>query len=341
MGAFVRINMETIFWIPFPHPSLAVNGLPWLEPDSPQLRRLPTQAQATVPPRVWELAQFPGSGRIRFRSNTKALHIRFTATRPRPARIASGLDLYADGQYWNSLVTSDESQTEQTFFTGAEPKERELEIYLPLYQTITLHAIGVDANASVQPPRPFAQAAPLVLYGSSVAQGVGAGRPAMSYQAILCRRLNLDFINLGFGGAGKAEPEVVQYLNQLKACCFLLDLGKSYGQQDAGPYDSMLAAIREQHPSTPIVCITPIYSTHEQYDPQYRQLSRHTRSIVQQAVASRQDQGDPNLYLIEGLDLLGPDDGDTLLEGVHPSDLGYWRIARRLEGILQPRLKST
>ena len=42
------------------------------------------------------------------------------------------------------------------------------------------------------------------------------------------------------GGAGKAEPEVVDLVARVEAGCFLLDLGKSYGRQDAAPYVEIL-----------------------------------------------------------------------------------------------------
>jgi hypothetical protein len=75
----------------------------------------------------------------------------------------------------------------------------------------------------------------------------------MSYQAILARSMNLDFVNLGFGGAGKAEPAVVRLVAEVEACCVLFDLGKSYGRQDARPYELMFAEVRKAHQAIPLV----------------------------------------------------------------------------------------
>jgi len=44
----------------------------------------------------------------------------------------------------------------------------------------------------------------------------------MSYEAILARDLNLEFVNLGFGGAGKAEENVVSSSTPFPACCYVL-----------------------------------------------------------------------------------------------------------------------
>ncbi len=73
----------------------------------------------------------------------------------------------------------------------------------------------------------------------------------MSYEAIVARAMGLDFVNLGFGGAGKAEEAVVELVAELAACCFVFDLGKSYGTQSARAYVRMLETVRAAHPTTP------------------------------------------------------------------------------------------
>jgi hypothetical protein len=326
-------------WIPFPDDSLKVHGLHWFDPASPSLARLPPEAEDKVTPKVWDLSRSPGGGRIRFRSNTGELRIRFFVSRP-DNRPRSGFDAYVDGEYWSSVVAREDGVHESTFFSGAERKERDVTLYLPLFQQFAIHQIGIDSDATIESSSTFSRSAPLVLYGSSIAQGVGAGRPAMSYQAILSRLLDLDYINLGFGGAGKAEPEMVKLLTEVDACCFLFDLGKSYGRQDGKAYTAMLETMRQTHPGTPMVCITPIHSTREQYDSDYRELSDHTRAVARDAVDSLRQTGDTNLHLIDGLQLLGPKHSDEFLEGVHPSDLGHWRMAHRLQEILCPLITS-
>jgi hypothetical protein len=37
----------------------------------------------------------------------------------------------------------------------------------------------------------------------------------MSYQAILCRNLNLDHVNLGFSGNGKGDKEVADAVAEI------------------------------------------------------------------------------------------------------------------------------
>jgi hypothetical protein len=246
-----------------------------------------------------------------------------------------GLDAYVDGVYWRSATVAKEGEQELTFFRGAPRKLREITIYLPSYHEVTVSAVGVDGGAEVAPPAPFARRLPIVFYGSSIAQGACAGRPGTSYEAILGRRLNVDFVNLGFSGSGRAEPEVVDLVSRIEACCYVFDLGKSYGTQPADVYAEMLRSIRAAHPGVPLVSITPIFSTREFYDEGFVELSEHVRKVVAKATADMIDAADRDVHLVDGLELLGPQDADGFQEGLHPNDLGFTRIADRLEPTLR------
>jgi hypothetical protein len=334
---------KTVRWIAFPDPRFEVRGLPWFAENAPDLWRLPKRAIAKgLPKVVRDLGRSPSGGRIRFASTTSQLRIRARSVGAKErwnmsAFGGSGLDVYVNGVYWKSGVFP-ESDLDKTFFEGADRSRKEIVIYLPTYQEVRVLAIGVDADAEIAAARPFALDKPVVFYGSSVCQGSGVCRPAMTYEAIVCRRLNLDFVNLGFGGAGKAEPEVVALVNEIEAACFVLDLGKSYGRQPDAVYGEMLDTIRQKHPSAPIVCVTPIFSTREFYEADYRDLSTHVRDAMRRAARERRDKGDARLQLIEGLELLGAGDADMFHEGVLPTDLGYERMATRLEPALRKAL---
>ena len=312
-------------WISFPDERLEVMGLPWFSENAPDLSRLPRGV--TVPQAVQNLARFPAGGRIRICSSTTQLHLRVAAL---SAANGMGIDVFVDGVYWRSLLADEPEQTLECF-TELEAAHREVTLYLPYRQELRVLAVGIDRDASFNAARPFSRTAPLVLYGSSIAQGATAYRPSMSYIAALARRLNLDFVNLGFGGAGKAEPEVVELVTQTAACGYVFDLGKSYGMQSADAYAAMLDAVRSSHPEAPILCISPIFATREFYSPQYVELSLHTREAMRRAATERVEAGDDKLFFIEGTELLGPSDTDGFsMDGVHPNDLGHSLIADRI-----------
>ena len=83
----------------------------------------------------------------------------------------------------------------QTFSALADPTRR----------AIVLRLAEGDATVG-ELAKPFAISKPLVFYGTSITQGGCASRSGMSYQAILGRMLNADFVNLGFSGNGLGEP---------------------------------------------------------------------------------------------------------------------------------------
>jgi len=338
-----KIRGRAMKWINFPDDSLALSGLPWFQQNAPRLWRFPVDGADKLPDRVRKLMRYPDGGRIRFASNTSELKLRVTAPHVQSMGNMSpfgcrGFDAYVAGTYWCSATVGSTGVQELTFFQGASRELKQITIYLPTFQDVTVLAIGLAGDANIGPPTPYAIDRPVVFYGSSIAQGASACRPGMTYEAILARRLDLDFVNLGFSGAGRAEPEVVDLIAQIDACCFVFDLGKSYRMQPEQVYGAMLDTIRAAHPSTPMICLTPIFSTREFYDASYTELSRYTRDVMRRAATKRMEAGDKALYLVEGLDLLGQSDADAFHEGVHPTDLGFMQIADRLEPMLRSAL---
>ena len=314
---------DEVKWIDLPDPAISVVGLPWYEQNAPRLWRLPAESLDRMPEGVRRQAAFPAGARIRLSTDAARLYVRARSV-SESAGQAHGLDLYVDGSFWHTVSVAAAELADITCFEVATRQERHIDLYLPHRREVEIAAIGVDdaAHLAAVP----AATPPIVLYGSSVAQGAGASRPAMGYGSILARSLGLDLVNLGFGGAGRAEPEVVDMVAAVESCCHLFDLGKSYGRQDATSYVDMLRHTR----ASPMICITPIYSSREAHDPEYADLSQHTRDVVLRAAEALRHDG--KVTVVDGLHLLGPDDADGLSsDGVHPSDLGFQRMAERLE----------
>lgn len=327
-------------WIAFPSPQLELRGLPWFDENAPELWRLPRSAQARVPARVWTRAVAPGGGRIRFSSTTSRLSLRVDVVQAQ--KKLAYFDAYVDGEPAGSAGATGPKTAELVLFSGRDRRPKQITIYLPHTSEVRIHAVGIDADATLGPAAGFARPAPLVCYGSSVLQGTGADHPATTYPAVLARRLNLDFVNLGFGGAGKAEPAVVALVNRPAVSGFLFDLGKSYGPQSKDVFARMLADIRSVHPTAPIICVTPIYATREAKEPAYEKLSEDLRALMRAAAVDRRDAGDRHIHVIEGLDLFGPADQALFKDPLHPNDEGNVRMGERLANrvrnvLLEPR----
>jgi lysophospholipase L1-like esterase len=331
-------------WIEPPSAELEVNGLPWYAGNHGEWIRLPLQLKGVVRDPVWELAQSPAGGRIRFRTDSTALAVKLEypqapGMKNMHAFGQSGVDLYVDGVYRETAIADAEAKPgkvyNHSYYTGRPRVEREIVLYLPLYMGVKVLAIGIDKEASLHPAKPFALAKPVVFYGTSITQGGCASRPGMSYQAILGRMLNLDHVNLGFSGNGRGEPEMARAVAEIDASCFVMDFSQNNPTLESlqEVYAPFVETIRGKHAETPVILITPIYAAHESWGPDARLDGM--RAHIRQVGARRIAEGDKHLQIVEGTDLLGPADGGGLVDGTHPNDLGFQWMAERLASRLR------
>lgn len=324
-------------WLPFPDTAkFKVLGLWWFDENKPNFWRMPKSQFDSLPKGVRARSRCPSGGRILLKCDTSQLGLKVF---PLNKGALKGFDVYVNGRFVRSAAAEDPKvETEVVLLGELDRKEKEIVIYLPYHQGVEIRGIGVDKDTKFRAPEhQFARPQPVVFYGSSVCQGNGAMKPGMTYPAKLCRDLNLDFVNLGFGGAGKAEPNVVDLVSSIPACCYIFDLGKSYGMQDATAFRKMLETVRKSHPKVPLFCLTPITSAREVYSTSYANRSQHTRDAMREAANEFIKSGQKGVYLIEGTDLLGFTEHDGLSkDGVHATDYGYSVIA----GKLLPPLKK-
>ena len=99
-------------------------------------------------------------------------------------------DTGVDAQYGDKLVT----------------------LNFPCYGRLCELFVGLDEGATLNEAPEYKYVRPVVYYGSSITQGGCASRPGMSYEAIISRNFNYDYINLGFSGNAKAEDEMIEYI---------------------------------------------------------------------------------------------------------------------------------
>jgi hypothetical protein len=106
-------------WVQLPNPQMEVDGLPWYGENGGELFRLPIKLKDTYRQPVWELAQSPSGGRIRFRTNSTALAIRLDYPEPPGMKNMhafgqTGVDLYADGMYRGTAIADRDSKSGKT-----------------------------------------------------------------------------------------------------------------------------------------------------------------------------------------------------------------------------------
>jgi len=361
---FLAADQTPPRWIPLADAKVEIDGLPWFHENQGEFWRLPARAKDTFPKPVWNLSLDPSGGRIRFRTNSSTIALRLEWPHAPDMRNMhffgqSGVDLYVGNTYWNTATPDKDAAPgkvyEHVFFKDQppamsaqpatragvvrDPAMRDITIYLSLYSPVKVLAIGLDPDAAIEPATAFALPRPVVFYGTSITQGGCASRPGMSYQAILGRRLNLDHVNLGFSGNGRGEAALAHAVSDIDAAAYVLDFAQNNATVEslAEVYDPFIGILRERHPDTPILAITPIYSASETTG---NHRNEEMRALIRKVVSRRIGAGDTHLQLVEGTDLLGPSRVDGLVDGTHPNDLGFeWMaegLAERLRKLLEP-----
>ena len=304
--------------------------------------RVPLEVGREVSKSVEVKSHQTAGGRLRFRTDSPYVAIKATLESTEQVAVMTplstmGFDLYADGIYIRSFVPP-YSQTDGDFESLVrigDRREREITIHFPLYSGVTTMVIGIDGDSTLTAAAPYKYEKPVVFYGSSITNGASASRPGMSYEAILSRMLDMDHHNLGFGGSAKAEPAIARYVASLDMSAFVYDYDHNAPTVEylAETHERMFRTVREAHPDLPIIMISrPQFSAESDRDRRFEVI----KATYDKAVAV----GDKNVYLLRGSDFFEGLDADFTVDGVHPTDLGFYFMAKGICPVLKRILES-
>ena len=62
-------------------------------------------------------------------------------------------------------------------------------------------------------------------------------------------------------------------------------------------------------------------------------------NIIKRTYDNAKASGDDNVYLINGLEFFGELENECAVDGVHPTDFGFYLMANRIAAELEPLLK--
>lgn len=313
--------------------------------------RLPAAAEAKVRPPVWRLSRHSAGMALRFTSSARELHVRYRLTSPQlamyhmPATGVSGVDLYARDDSgtlrWVAVSRPTAQDVHQKLAADlAEAPEggREFVLYLPLYNGIEKLELGVPDTASLQ-PLPRRRSKPVVVYGTSIAQGACASRPGMAWPAILSRMLDREVINLGFSGNGRMEAEVGTPLATIDAAAFVVDcLPNMTPEQVQQRAERLVTQLRKARPASDVLLVEDRTFANAWLRPSSQRAHGRRRQALRNAFAALRGRDEGRIHLLAGADLLGTD-GEGTTDGSHPNDLGMMRQARHVAAALRKILR--
>jgi len=305
---------------------LTVEGRGWPDDQPTSFTRLPERARTFATPAVWNLGRNTAGICVRFVTDSESISARWMGGTPMNHMALTGshgLDLYRrkGKNDWEFVAVGrpGEKLTTASIAKDLPGRATEYLLYLPLYHSVPELLVGVTDGATIAPAASRARnnAKPIVFYGTSITQGGCASRAGMAHPAILGRWLDREVINLGFSGSGKMEIELAELFGEIDAEVFVLEcLPNMTTEMVAERVEPFVKKLREKRPKTPVVLVeNPLNPP-----------SHPQNQALQKAFRNLRAAGDKNLTLLEGEPQLRGRENGTV-DGVHPTDLGFLRMA--------------
>jgi len=316
----------------------------WVEELSASYHRLPDRAQEAVRKDVWNLSRHSAGLAIHFYCNAPEIKVRYKVKgnlqMPHmPAFGVSGIDLYSinsDGE-WNfcSGNYSYQDTIQYTYRHLGQDKYHnrgfEYRLYLPLYNQVEWLEIGTDKEYELI-FIPVSSEKPIVLYGTSIAQGACASRPAMAWGNILNRKLDYPLINLGFSGNGRLEKEMLDLITEIDARLYILDcLPNLTHKKEEEVCRLIIDAVKQirAKDNTPILLVEHIGYSNAQTNHEKNRTYTFLNKASKEAFQILQKENIPHLYYITREELAIP--ADAWVDDIHLTDWGMQIQADAIE----------
>ncbi len=306
--------------------------------------RMPQAVADTVNPGVAALNSAVAGGRLHLRTDSDNICLRAdygeVGRMPHmPLTGQAGFDLYVrEGESWvyqKTFIPSNNVQNSmESLHTVRGAGMRDVMIDFPLYNGLRRLEIGLDPEAVCEPPIGYRFEKPVLYYGSSITQGGCASRPGNAYCAMLTRMLDCDHINLGFSGNARGELSMAEYIASLPLSVFVMDYDHNSSPDElAERHEPFFRRVRERCPTLPILLVSaPVFGSNPTWD----RRAETIRKTYEKAKA----RGDRYVWFADGRRFRDVIDCDGTVDGCHPSDLGFFAMARTIAPVLQAALEG-
>jgi lysophospholipase L1-like esterase len=270
--------------------------------------RLPHQRRHLFDDGLLARAACTSGVRLRFETDATALSLAFEPLEAPTPVIPNGhcFDVVVDNCI--VAVTRCAGGATEARFDAIGTGRRIVEVWLPPSCPVTVTALtaeGATFARAVPDPRPR-----WVTWGSSLTHCVRAGSAARTWPASVARRHDLNLLSLGFGGQCHLDPTVAMVIRDLPAQAISMKLGINTvgGSVNERTYPALVTAavaiVREKHPDTPLVLISPIgYPPHETTPNAVGYTIEGMRRDMEGVYRRLVETGDRHLYYVNGLNL--------------------------------------
>ena len=312
--------------------------------------RMPREATEGANRHVRALYANTSGARIRFATDSEFVAV--GAVYPPAEASAQGsalshisaycFDLYADRKHVCAMIPQKRMQhgrmvsidvengRYEAISTLGERRMREITLCFPSLVDVSEVYIGLEEGALIKEGERYANDVPVVFYGSSITQGVCASRSGNIYQNVLSRKFNFDYINLGFSSGCKAEDALVDYLCSLDMSMLVFDY--DHNTPDAEylrkTHLPALRRLREAHPDIPFV----LMSKPNRHNGKEAAIER--MNVIIDSYNALKAEYDAPVYFVNGQEIFESLDAEMMtLDNTHPTDFGFYCMAKALEGI--------
>lgn len=312
--------------------------------------RLPASLQEVVRPPVWSLGENAAGIYVDFKTDSDSIRVKYKVKGPlsmahMPTIGVSGVDLYLHEQKnnrwaWAFGNYSFKDTVTYSFANIGDNSAGTFRLYLPMYNTVEFLEIGVTTKSTLS--FVVEQTKPIVVYGTSIAQGACASRPGMAWTNILSRDFTNPVINVAFSGNGRLEQPILDLIVQEDAAVYILDCIPNLSvtsTRSAAQLDSLILNavhfIQRVRPTVPIIltehssAFTPGFLNVDKRE----EYAKSTR-VGQQTYDKMKKQGIKNIYYLSS-EAIGLDVNSTV-DYAHPNDWGMMKIAKAYAKVLKP-----
>ncbi len=254
-----------------------------------------------------------------------------------------GLDLYIkEGGEWHYIAVGRvsanpvQNKRTKTLIKGLAKEEKEFLLYLPLWCELTSLKIGIDESATIEGlPSPFKHK--VVVFGSSITHGASASRPGMTYPAQLSRNLGIDFVNFGFSGRCKMQPQFLEFLKSVETDAFLFDAFSNPSEEEVRErLSTFVEELVKAHPGKPLIFLQSPIGQDRRFDAiSYEKRMRidSTAAEIMNELTKRYK----DVYFLAVPNVFGK---DATIDNLHPTDLGFDRFIKAYQPKIAKILKK-